>query len=199
MGKVILKTALVTLGSLLAAALILVAALTMFTPRTMSMVFDELGGERISLWYIELSYQKSGSTEDLTDLFVKSVSAGDDGRTAKYGKELGEREDFAAICEEEDGRVQDQDLPFETSFASYVYGNTAAAIRAAEGAAAAVAYAAEKTPADYPPDNPFQILLYSEGAESDAELLALLAPAIAGFDGERAAADLEYLQSLLQH
>ena len=191
MGKVILKTALVTLGSLLAAALILVAALTMFTPRTMSMVFDELGGERISLWYIELSYQKSGSAEDLTDLFVKSVSAGDDGRTAKYGKELGEREDFAAICEE--------DLPFETSFASYVYGNTAAAIRAAEGAAAAVAYAAEKTPADYPPDNPFQILLYSEAAESDAELLALLAPAIAGFDGERAAADLEYLQSLLQH
>ena len=55
------------------------------------------------------------------------------------------------------------------------------------------------TPAAYPSFNALQSLIYLDGAENDGELLVLLANALAGYAGEDAAADLAYLQSLLQH
>lgn len=198
MGKVILKTALATLGSLLAALLILSAALTMFTPRTMSQVFDLLGGEKVSLWYMELSYQKTDTADDLTALFMKSVSVKDNVRAGKYGKVLAQREDFAKICETQDKQSAGSSLE-KIPFENYVYGNTAAAVYFVTGAEDAVSYAAEHTPAAYPSFNALQSLIYLDGAENDGELLVLLANALAGYAGEDAAADLAYLQSLLQH
>ena len=196
MGKVIIKTALVTLGSLLAAILILVAALTMFTPRTMSQVFDELGGKKISLWYMELSFQKSGEADDLAALFIKSVEVQDRVRTEKYGKILAERDDFDVICA---GRDEQSENPLlgQIPFAYYVYGNIAEAVYVLNGAEAAVNYAAENTPESYPPYNALQTLLYLDGAADDAELLVLLTNALARYDGAEAAADFAYLQSLL--
>ena len=47
MKKLILKTALITFACILAVLLVLVTAMTMLAPRTMSEFFDGLGGERV--------------------------------------------------------------------------------------------------------------------------------------------------------
>lgn len=86
MKKLIVKTALVTLGSLLAVFLLLLTAMTMYAPRTMASLLDSVGNRSLSLWYTELAYQKFGETDDLTDVFDKAVAAEDTERTVKYGR-----------------------------------------------------------------------------------------------------------------
>lgn len=195
MKKLILKTALITFACILAVLLVLVTAMTMLAPRTMSEFFDGLGGERASLWYMELSWRKFGDTDDLTELFAKSADAEDYERVEKYGRELSGREDFARICVSQDAGGA------EIAFYDYVCGNTAEAIFKNGDAAGAVEFAAAHTDDGYPPYNALQTLLYADGAKNDGALLASLKTALEKLSetgGAELQADLGYLNGLLK-
>ena len=197
MKKLIVKTALVTLGSLLAVFLLLLTAMTMYAPRTMASLMDSVGNRSLSLWYTELAYQKFGETDDLTDVFDKAVAAEDTERTVKYGRTLTERADFGEICAAQDasgGRI---------TYKNYVYGNTSLAMYAeGEEVGAVLDFAAATVTEGYLPYNAYQMLLYGEAAAEDKAFLSALKSrleVLAGsMESETLSADILYLDKILQ-
>ena len=188
MKKLIVKTALVTLGSLLAVFLLLLTAMTMYAPRTMASLMDSVGNRSLSLWYTELAYQKFGETDDLTDVFDKAVAAEDTERTVKYGRTICAAQDASG------GRI---------TYKNYVYGNTSLAMYAeGEEVGAVLDFAAATVTEGYLPYNAYQMLLYGEAAAEDKAFLSALKSrleVLAGsMESETLSADILYLDKILQ-
>ena len=196
MKKLIVKTALITLASLLAVFLLVLTAMTMYAPRTMASLLDGVGNRGLSLWYTELAYQKFGETNDLTNVFDKAVSAKDYERTIKYGNILIGREDFAEIC-------ASQDNGGAVSYKNYVFGNTSVAMYAENYVDEDIlSFASATAEGVYPPFNAYQVLLYSDLTSKDKEFLSALREKLSALftttADETLQNDIAYLDQILQ-
>lgn len=113
MKKIILKTALITLGSVIALLALAFGIASLAFPKNMSKICEDMGNYRLAASYAERQYDYTGSTDDLyrcADLYIR---IGDRVNTVKYCEKLVTKQDFK---EKVGGKVQ------------YIYGNYATAL-----------------------------------------------------------------------
>ncbi len=102
MKKLVLKTVLITLASIIGAALITFGAMSIFAPGTVAGFFDDLGNYSASVFFYEKEYIKSGDIDDLVVLIDKAYAENDGARTEEYLSELIGHKDFSDYCATKD-------------------------------------------------------------------------------------------------
>lgn len=102
MGKLIAKTAAITLGAIVVLALILLGMFSWFAPGIMVSITDSLGLDGACATYSISVYNRSGEIEDLAVAVERCYNIGDYQNTAELGARLLADEDFAQYCEQRD-------------------------------------------------------------------------------------------------
>ena len=102
MGKLIAKTAAITLACIIAVLLLLFGIFSLFVPSVMVSVTDALGMEGPCASYSVSVYKKTGKTEDLAPAVERSYLAGHYADAAEFGLKLLAAEDFSSYCLAED-------------------------------------------------------------------------------------------------
>ena len=113
MKNIIIKTALITLGSVIALLVLAFGIASLAFPGNMAEICENMGNPKLAASYAERQYEYSGSTEDLYRCTRLYIQTGDRTNTIKYCEELVEKPDFKKYC---GNNVQ------------YVYGNYATAL-----------------------------------------------------------------------
>ncbi len=137
MHKLILKTALITLASVLALALLLFGVFSLFVPSVMVSLTDKLGMDGACARYSCAVYEKSGEVGDLALAVERSYNAQRYEDAAAYGAELLARDDFSDYCTARDGAQNGLTSSYAqyaagiTSVSQYLAGDGDAAVRTA--------------------------------------------------------------------
>lgn len=126
MGKLIVKTAAITLACIIALALILFGVFSLFFPSVMVAVTDKLGMEAASASYSVSQYKKSGAIEDLSVAVKRSYAVGHYGDAADYGNILINDEGFTAFCDAADAQMSPAEELIMGNTAYYYIGITVA-------------------------------------------------------------------------
>ena len=113
MKNIIIKTALITLGSVIALLVLAFGIASLAFPGNMSEICENMGNPRLAASYAERQYEYTGSTEDLYRCTRLYIQTGDRDNTIKYCKKLVGKSDFKEYC---GANVQ------------YIYGNYATAL-----------------------------------------------------------------------
>ena len=98
MRKLVIKTAFITLASILVALAITFGAFVTFAPRSLADFFDGVGNYSASVFFYEKQYIKTESFEDLVELVNQIDDANDGERAEKYLGVLINHQDFEAFC-----------------------------------------------------------------------------------------------------
>lgn len=122
MKKTIIKTALITLLSLILVVVSAFGVSALFFPSALGDVFDKLGNYDASVRYYEKAYLKSDDTGDLYNLVAK-LSDSDGARVEKYCSELLRKSDFADFC-----KIRDEKEPSSVNTKQFVSGKYVVAL-----------------------------------------------------------------------
>ena len=99
MQKLVLKTALITLASVLVLALLVYGVLSLFVPSAMVSLTDKLGMDGACARYSVSVYEKTGDIDDLAAAVERSYGAERYGDAAEYGVILaGQKYDYAQFA-----------------------------------------------------------------------------------------------------
>ena len=126
MGKLIVKTAAITLACIIAVALILFGVFSLFFPSVMVAVTDKLGMESACASYSVSQYKKSGTIGDLSAAVKRSYAAGHYEDAASYGKILINDDGFTAFCDTADAQMSPAEELIMGNTAYYYIGITVA-------------------------------------------------------------------------
>ncbi|MCH5147815.1 MAG: hypothetical protein J1G05_00440 [Clostridiales bacterium] len=113
MKKIIIKTAIITFASVVAALALAFGIASLAFPQGMSKICENMGNYKLAASYAERQYGYSGSTEDLYRCALLHIRIGDRNKIIEYCGKLVEKQDFEERCGD---NVQ------------YVYGNYATAL-----------------------------------------------------------------------
>ncbi len=100
--KLVIKTALITLASLLGAVILTYCALLIFAPKVLGNFFDGAGGYSASVFFYEKQYEKTGDIQDLNTLVLKLDIDDDKILAEKYYEKMVLHEDFDSFCQAQD-------------------------------------------------------------------------------------------------
>ena len=103
MNKLIIKTAVATLVSILAAGIIALTVLTCFYPKTLADFNYKLGNDKLSVYYSELNYKKTGELEDLEELIYKINNLDEYEKCVTYSQKILEDEGFLEFSKDKEG------------------------------------------------------------------------------------------------
>lgn len=117
MKKLVLKTTLFTLLAVLCTLAVLFGIFTLFFPKNIASVADQMGNYGVSVFYYEKAYEKSNSVNDLYQLVLKLDEEADCEKTSKYANELLCRSDFSV--------VENQGSPSTREYVSAKYAKSA--------------------------------------------------------------------------
>ncbi len=195
MKKLILKTALIALGTIASVLCILYGVLSLFFPLTMATFFDNLGMQDATVSFYELHYENTKDINDLGVLCVKVNEIDDAVRAKKYLTILTESENF-----DEYVAGFDQNNRAQISGEEYFNGKLAIAIMTTDGVEEFIAFAKEEVKDEYGEFNCFYLALSTDGLFRDSDLVevrsALLEIEQNISDAEKVfiARDLEYTE-----
>ena len=127
MKKLVIKTALISFASVVAALALAFGIASLAFPKAMSGLFENMGNYNLAASYAERQYDYSGSTEDLYRCARLYIRIGDRGNTIKYCGQLVEKQDFDDVCDE-----NTQYIYCNYATALYLSGNAEKAIAVAE-------------------------------------------------------------------
>lgn len=113
MKKIIIKTAMITLASVIVLLALAFGIASLAFPKNMSQICENMGNYKLAASYAERQYSYTGSTEDLYRCTRLYIRIGDRSNTIKYCKKLVEKEDFKECC---------------ASDVQYIYGNYATSL-----------------------------------------------------------------------
>ena len=98
MKKLVIKTALITVVSIIGAVIIAFGAFAMFAPKSVASFFDGVGGYSASVFFYERQYEKTGDFSDLVVLVDKIDDYTDPDTAKKYLKIFIEHQEFENYC-----------------------------------------------------------------------------------------------------
>ncbi len=192
MKKLILKTALITLASILCVFLLVFGALALFSPITLANLFDRMGGYSSSIHFYESQYDKTGDIDDLSVLVLKIDHESDSELAEEYLAELVSHKDFNEFCVREEGG--------EISNKEFYYGKYAVALaknsKLDKSIEVANAFVEDNGYTNY---NPFSILLMEYGENLSETQLTELGGHIIKHSGDnldKVAQDLKHIDNL---
>ena len=97
--KVILRTALFSILSIIGAAIIAFAVLSLAFPKTMAGFCEQTDNYSLAVQYANLNYVYSGDIKDLSRLVDDSIKTGKDKTIVKYVAKFVDHEKFSEECE----------------------------------------------------------------------------------------------------
>ena len=98
MKNLIVKTAVITLASIISLLAITFGALSIIMPKTVANIFDNLGAKGASIFLYQMDYERTDDIQDLIDIIDKTYANKDHFRQEKYLDMLIAREDFDSFC-----------------------------------------------------------------------------------------------------
>ncbi len=112
MKKLITKTALVTLCSILLLLSLLYGVFAIFFPKPLANAFWDMGSYHSAVVFYEKQYNKTQSLDDLHTLCVKLDAHKDSERVVEYASKFVGHEKFSTTCEGKDieGGVSSEDI-----------------------------------------------------------------------------------------
>ena len=183
MRKIVLKTALVTLGVVIVLAVAAFGIASLCIPATMSELTYSLGMDLISSDYAYQEYERSGDTVYLARAFEICATEGYDDKTAddRFGLLYEDRDAFAALCEKRNGQVAEE-VGVRYDYRGYVVGLGACVKYRLAGddaeRAAAIELALSETDASFPAGNPVIALAVEAAGRNDAAFCNQLLTAV---------------------
>lgn len=105
MGKLIAKTAAVTIAAVIAAALILFGAVGLISPASLASFTDSLGMDGACAYYTVAAAERTGSAEDLALATERSYLVGHYEDAASCGERLLDDGGFAQYCAAQDAAL----------------------------------------------------------------------------------------------
>ena len=155
MGRVIVKTVVLTLMSFFAVFFLGYGSFAVSSPKSLAKAWSNMGNYDLSIKYYEKQYEKSENISDLTVLCDKLNEKEDSARSVKYLELLTQDEGFAAFCTE-----QDVSGGYDFTAYEFYYGKYASAICFNSGINDAVSVAKKSVQSGgYTKYNAFYILL----------------------------------------
>ena len=155
MKKLVVKTAIITLASLICTLLIAFGALAVCAPNYLGRVFDGTGNHSVAVFFYEKQFEKTGNVDDLNTLVLKLDVKGDSQKAEKYYKKIIEHSDFERLCQSQNsqnGLIGAKDFYVGQYVLSLAYNGKFEE---------AVAYSKDYIGASYQKNNPFQALIYN--------------------------------------
>lgn len=155
MKKLVVKTAIITLASLICTLLIAFGALAVCAPNYLGRVFDGTGNHSVAVFFYEKQFEKTGNVDDLNTLVLKLDVKSDSQKAEKYYKKIIEHSDFESLCQSQNsqnGLIGAKDFYVGQYVLSLAYNGKFEQ---------AVAYSKDYIGASYQKNNPFQALIYN--------------------------------------
>lgn len=191
-SKIILKSALITLVTLIGAALVAFAVLSLAFPSAMAKMCEKTNNYSFAVRYAALSYTYSGDGEDVARCVEDAISSGKSSLVVKYGGKFLSHPQFSEVCDKKTEewqrafsgnadigqQVEERNLVLDYRF--YICGEIAVA-RYTRGDMNGALEAAEKGCENYigfPAGNPYVQLALKVVAENDAQGKAELKSAL---------------------
>ena len=165
--KLVIKTTLITLASLIGTMIIAFSAVAIFAPGFTAGIFDSVGNYPASVFFYEKQYLKTNDINDLSVLVNKIDIESDCVRAERYLGEMVEHEDFDTFC---DSQSQSGKL----SLVEYYCGNYVFVL-ANNGKFSDALTVAENYVNDYSytKDNPYTVLVYGLKNVTNEQLQAI--------------------------
>lgn len=202
MKKIVVKTALITIGLVLAGLAAAFAVASLGFPRQMSDFFASSGNYSFATGYASLSYNYTKDFNDLVLCADYSILSGDDGNVISFCSKLAGNENFGAYCIERDAETQRRLEESGVSdygsynYRQYVMGNLACSQYALGYKDEAVKTAASAMEGGFPKNNALAMLAIKACSEVDAELKEELFQKISSVTPEPQ--EEEYLAQILE-
>ncbi len=195
MQKLVLKTALITLASVLVLALLVYGVLSLFVPSAMVSLTDKLGMDGACARYSVSVYEKTGDIDDLAAAVERSYGAERYGDAAEYGVILLEREDFSSYCERRENAMAGQ----KYDYAQFAAGIVSVSLYYDGQTDAAVKVAFDAVGSSFPTGNAVIYLLSAAcDAEKDADTCRILLTALQELRGQLPAGAQEDAEAVSQ-
>lgn len=128
MKNIVLKAALITVGALAAAGILVFSLWMLISPQSMATVSEKLGNYSFAVTCADLKYKYSSDSYDLARCAEDSILSGEDKLILEHCEKLVEKSDFDAVC-----RRKNEEL-FHTAYgylpldySTYIRGSLAAA------------------------------------------------------------------------
>ncbi len=195
MKKLVLKTALITLGCIVGALCVLYGVFALFFPLNMAKFLDSIGMQKGAVSFYELHYEKTEDISDLGVLCVKVDELEDSIRAEKYISLLVEDKGFndylISFDEGSENLISGRD---------FFYGKLAIAKQKTGGVEAFLSFATNSIKERYGEYNCFFIALTVEDLFSSEDMaqikdaLLLIAPTLDSEEQAFIERDLEYLK-----
>ncbi len=178
MKKLVLKTALITLGAVVVLGALLLVILGFAAPKVMMNFTASMGMESISGNFAYSEYERSGDLDCLARSFLIAEVHGDDETALSRWNVLYENEGFSAHCE---SVSPEGDIP-AYSYRDYLTGSAAKVMyrlsSTDEEKSSALAFALSETQASFPQGNPIVALSAEAFRQDDSAFLAKIYSAI---------------------
>lgn len=175
MKKLILKTALITLGILFLLSIAVFGILSLAAPTVMMDFADSVGLESIGGDYAWQEYERSGDIDCLARSFIVAAEHREDPKAEDRFAALYAREDFGEFCEKQS--VSGEGVP-AYAYRDYVCGQAARVKyrRAAspEAVAEAIDFAEKETAPAFHAGNPFAMLATEAASRKDISSCKLI-------------------------
>lgn len=120
MKKIILKTSLITVAALAAAALLIFSLWILISPQTMATASEKTGNYSFAVTCANLKYKYSKDPDDLSRCCQDSILSGKDKLVIKYCEKLLSHEKFDEVCER-----KDNSLNATLNYKAYICGSLA--------------------------------------------------------------------------
>lgn len=98
MKNIVIRTALITLGSVIALLVLAFGIASLAFPKNMSEICENMGNPKLAASYAERQYEYTGSTDDLYRCASLYIRIGDRNNTIKYCEKLVGKRDFKECC-----------------------------------------------------------------------------------------------------
>ena len=128
MNKIILKTALITLASLIVGTLMVFSLWILCSPQSMASACEKTGNYSFAVTCADLRFKYTKNAGDLARCAEDGILSGKDKHIIAYGEKLVSHEKYAELCAKKDEKLsQSQYGKYTLSYNSYIRGHLSSA------------------------------------------------------------------------
>lgn len=189
MKKLVIKTTLITLASLIGAMAITFGAVALFAPGFTAGIFNGVGNYSATVFFYEKQYAKTQSVIDLMVLVDKVDYENDSVRAEKYLELLVNHKDFDKVSNVGGSTVSGKEF-YVSNYALVLAKND----KFADALSVSSEFVKENGYTNY---NPYRILIYDYTEIADDNLRSILTDLLGITPNEKVVADVNYINNKL--
>lgn len=189
MKKLVIKTTLITLASLIGAMAITFGAVALFAPGFTAGIFNGVGNYSATVFFYEKQYAKTQSVIDLMVLVDKVDYENDSVRAEKYLELLVNHKDFDKVSNVGGSTVSEKEF-YVSNYALVLAKND----KFADALSVSSEFVKENGYTNY---NPYRILIYDYTEIADDNLRSILTDLLGITPNEKVVADVNYINNKL--